>query len=138
MLRRASQLCMSAIFVSGGIDVLRNPAPRVAKAEALGVPHPEEATKANATAMIVCGTALAADVLPRTSALVLAGCLVPTTLAGHPFWQETDKTVRAGQQAHFLKNVGLFGGLLAIATRGRRSEGDRRLVGRARTELVSE
>jgi hypothetical protein len=40
--------------------------------------------------------------------------LVPTTLVGHPFWQETDPSTRRGQQTHLLKNLGLFGGLLLV------------------------
>ena len=43
---------------------------------------------------------------------MLAGSLVPTTLAGHRFWEEQDKTQRANQLIHFVKNVSMFGGLL--------------------------
>jgi uncharacterized membrane protein YphA (DoxX/SURF4 family) len=47
---------------------------------------------------------------------VLAGTLVPTTLAGHRFWEELDEDARNTQIAHFAKNLGLLGGLLLIAT----------------------
>jgi uncharacterized membrane protein YphA (DoxX/SURF4 family) len=49
--------------------------------------------------------------------MVLIGSLIPTTLAGHRFWQETDEARRSQQRIHFLKNVGLLGGLiLAVIT----------------------
>jgi uncharacterized membrane protein YphA (DoxX/SURF4 family) len=50
--------------------------------------------------------------MPRVAALVLAGSLVPTTLAGHRFWEEDDPKTRAAQQLQFLKNTSMLGGLL--------------------------
>lgn len=57
----------------------------------------------------------------RAGALVLAGSLVPTTMAGHAFWEEEDAQQRSAQQEHFLKNLGLAGGLLlaAVDTEGK-------------------
>ncbi|HEY2675200.1 MAG TPA: DoxX family protein [Rugosimonospora sp.] len=57
----------------------------------------------------------------RPAALVLACSLIPTTLAGHRFWEAEDPALRANQQAHLLKNLGLLGGLLLVAldTEGR-------------------
>jgi putative oxidoreductase len=53
--------------------------------------------------------------------LVLAGSLIPTTMAGHPFWKEQDPQQRRNQKIHFFKNVGLFGAMILLATgRGRR------------------
>jgi uncharacterized membrane protein YphA (DoxX/SURF4 family) len=70
---------------------------------------------------VVGGLALATGRLPRLSALVLAGSLVPTTVVGHPFWAESEPTVRTGQRVHFAKNLGLLGGLLlAVADTGGR------------------
>ena len=61
--------------------------------------------------------------LPRLSALAIAATLVPTTLAGHRFWEAEDDKDRAQQRIHFLKNVSMFGGLLIAAgdTAGRPS-----------------
>jgi uncharacterized membrane protein YphA (DoxX/SURF4 family) len=57
----------------------------------------------------------------RPAAAALALSLIPTTLAGHPFWTEHDPERRRAHQIHFLKNLGLFGGLLvaALDTEGR-------------------
>jgi hypothetical protein len=43
---------------------------------------------------------------------VLSASIVPTTVAGHAFWNETDPVVRKQQRTQFLKNLGLLGGLL--------------------------
>ena len=43
---------------------------------------------------------------------MLAATLVPTTLAGHRFWEESDPAAQGNQRVHFFKNVSMFGGLL--------------------------
>jgi hypothetical protein len=72
----------------------------------------------NGLVQVVGGLLLAFGKLPRLAALLLAGSLVPTTLAAHRFWEETDADQKQAQQIHFFKNVSLLGGLL-IATMDR-------------------
>jgi uncharacterized membrane protein YphA (DoxX/SURF4 family) len=64
--------------------------------------------------------ALALGIWPRLAAAVLAGTLVPTTLAGHPYWRIEDPAMRRQQRIHFFKNVGLFGGALLVLSERRR------------------
>jgi uncharacterized membrane protein YphA (DoxX/SURF4 family) len=111
------------MFVAGGVDTLRNPGPRVELVRNAGLSSPEQLVRANAAADVVGGLMLATNRLPRLSALVLAGSLVPTTYVGHPFWAEKDKAVKKQQQIHFLKNLGLLGGLMlaVLDTGGRES-----------------
>ena len=52
--------------------------------------------------------------LPKASAAVLLASLVPTTIAGHDFWNETEPDKRAAQQLQFSKNAAIIGGLLSI------------------------
>jgi uncharacterized membrane protein YphA (DoxX/SURF4 family) len=70
---------------------------------------------------IGAGLALATGRLPRLSAAVLAGSLIPTTAAGHRFWEHDDDATRTQQRLHFFKNVSLIGGLIIAAgdTEGR-------------------
>jgi uncharacterized membrane protein YphA (DoxX/SURF4 family) len=112
---------MASMFVTGGIDALRNPGPRTAKATAAGLENADQLVRINGATMLLGGLALATGKLPRLSALVLAGTLVPTTYVGHPFWMETDKVAKKQQQVHFFKNVSMLGGLLlAVADTGGR------------------
>lgn len=104
-------------FVVLGLDAAREPGGRVAVVESLGVPRAELVVRANGAAMAVGGAALAVGVLPRAAAVGLALSLVPTTLAGHPYWRESDPAKRAQQRIHFLKNAALTGALLAYACR---------------------
>ncbi|GEL17727.1 hypothetical protein PA7_15640 [Pseudonocardia asaccharolytica DSM 44247 = NBRC 16224] len=132
---------LAAIFVSGGINALRAPEGHVAAAKPVldaaspaidkivemapieQRPSDETLIKAEATIKVAAGSLLALGVLPRISAAVLAGTLIPTTLAGHRFWEIHDEAERQAQRIQFIKNVSLFGGLLIAAadTEGRPS-----------------
>jgi uncharacterized membrane protein YphA (DoxX/SURF4 family) len=120
-LRAAGRVALAAMFITGGADALFDPGPRAPKAAEIGVPlDPEVAVRANGAAMLAAGAALAVGMWPRLAAAVLAGSLVPTTLAGHPYWQVEDPAMRRQQRIHFFKNVGLFGGALLVLSERRR------------------
>ena len=120
-MRRLARPLLASMFIAGGADALRHPGPRVELVRNAGLSSPEQLVRANAAADVIAGLMLATNRLPRLSSLVLAGSLVPTTYVGHPFWTEKDKAVRKQQQVHFLKNLGLLGGLLiSVADTGGR------------------
>jgi putative oxidoreductase len=164
-IRLVARPMLASMFVLGGIDSLTRPAPKVTKAGKvtdqvptlaqkiapnLPVPtDPETLVRINGGAQVLAGLALATGRAPRLSALVLAASLVPTTYAGHPFWEEKDKAARAGQRIQFAKNISMMGGLLlaavdtegkpGLAWRARRAARDvrreaRQLAKQARTE----
>ena len=85
----------------------------------------ETLVKIDGGVKVVAGTMLALGKFPRLASTALAASLVPTTLAGHRFWEETDPEAKQMQQIHFFKNVGLLGGLLIAAadTEGKPSLG---------------
>lgn len=124
-MHRVAGLLLGGIFIAGGLDVLMKPGPRAKLAEPVveqlagavpGIPaDAETAVRLNALTHVVAGSALALGVLPRVSALVLAGSIVPTTFGGHRFWELDDAAARAQQRTHFLKNAAILGGLLLEA-----------------------
>jgi putative oxidoreductase len=124
VVRRLARPLLAAMYIDGGLDALRHPSSRVAKAEPVvhklaGPLHlpddPELLIRANGAAMVAAGGLLAVGKLPRLSALVLAATLVPTTLAGHRFWEEDDPAQKRAQRIHLLKNVSILGGTLLAA-----------------------
>jgi putative oxidoreductase len=130
VVRRIARPLLAAMFIEGGIDQFRHPAtkvdaarPVVAKvAEPLHIPNdPELVVRANGAAMAVAGTLLALGKLPRLSSLVLAATIVPTTYAGHRFWEVKDPVQKRQQRVHFVKNLSLLGGVMlaAVDTEGR-------------------
>ena len=139
LVRRIARPLLAATFIYGGIDTLRNPQPKVPAArpvvekvtgtadKQLPVQVPrdvEQWVKIDAGVKVGAGALLALGRFPRLAATALAGSVVPTTLAGHRFW-EKDGAERNAQIIHFLKNLGLLGGLLlaAVDTEGKPSVG---------------
>jgi uncharacterized membrane protein YphA (DoxX/SURF4 family) len=130
VVRRVARPLLAAMFIDGGLDQLRHPATKVSKvgpllhqyAPKLGLPDdPELLVRANGATMVGAGTLLATGRLPRLSALALAATLVPTTAAGHRFWEVKDPEQRKAQRLHLMKNLSMLGGLLiaAVDTGGR-------------------
>jgi uncharacterized membrane protein YphA (DoxX/SURF4 family) len=73
---------------------------------------PKLLVRLNAAVQLLGAAGLASGRAPRLSSSLLAVTLVPTTLAGHRFWEETDPSARANQKVHFFKNISMLGGLL--------------------------
>jgi len=136
-IRLIARPMLASMFVVGGIDAVKNPSGKASRAEkvaeqlptlvakvAPGVPvpsDPETLVRINGGVQVVAGLALATGRAPRLSALALVASLLPTTYAGHPFWEEKDKTARTGQRIQFFKNLSMMGGLLlaSVDTEGK-------------------
>ncbi|PVZ10940.1 putative membrane protein YphA (DoxX/SURF4 family) [Actinomycetospora cinnamomea] len=152
LIRRLARPMLAAIFIKGGVDTLLNPEPRVQKASPLiekaspqlpdQIPsEPSELVRIDAGVKVAAGTLLAINKFPRVASLALAASVIPTTIAGHPFWEKSDPTEKAGEQQQFLKNVAILGGLVlaAVDTEGKPSLGWRgRRAARKLAERTSE
>jgi uncharacterized membrane protein YphA (DoxX/SURF4 family) len=153
---------LASIFFVGGVNALKYTDAHAVKARKItekvvplaqrAAPVPSDAAtlvRIHAVTQIVAAAALATGRVPRISAGVLAATLVPTTLAGHAFWDESDPETRTTQRTQFVKNTSLLGGLLlagvdtegrpGLAWRARRAASDvrresRRLARDARRE----
>lgn len=132
--RRIARPMLASIFVVGGLDAFRDPASKAARAAAVTEPlrqsgfsnvDTETMVRVNGGVQFVAGTFLALGRCRRVACLLLLGSLLPTTYAGHRFWEETDRVARTQQLMNFLKNVGLMGGLIvtALDTEGQPSLG---------------
>ncbi len=132
LVRAIARPLLAATFITGGLDTLRKPAPKVPAAEKVVAPlvdsvpqlsSVEQVVKLDAAVKVVAGTLLAFGKFPRLSATALAASLIPTTLAGHRFLEESDPAKKKGQQLHFMKNAGMLGGLIlaAVDTEGQPS-----------------
>jgi putative oxidoreductase len=127
--RTVARVMLSSIFVVSGVRILIKPDPKVETArrvtdrvgpllEKVDSRIPSDArslVRAKAASDVVAGLALATGHFTRPAAALLAAGLVPTTIAGHPFWAGETPQARAEHQTHFLKNLGLLGGLLLAA-----------------------
>lgn len=125
-LNLASRPLLGLFFVSAGVDSLRDPEPRAQISKPLLDKVREQVSalpdndvllvRINAGVQVAAGAMLTLGKMPRLSALALAASLLPTTLAGHPFWEHEDPGERASHQIHLGKNVAILGGLLAVVS----------------------
>ena len=134
LLRAIPRTMLASYFVAAGIKAIRDPESLVPAAEPLVdrvVPLVKEYTpeqvsgyvpentvtlvRINGIAQVTGGLALATGKGRRPGALLLAGSLIPSTIAKHPFWTVQDPEERAQDRNHFLKNVSLLGGVLLAA-----------------------
>jgi uncharacterized membrane protein YphA (DoxX/SURF4 family) len=138
--RTVARAMLASIFVISGARIVVDPDSRVAAAKRVTDRVGPLITKVNprlptdertlvrlkAGADVVAGLMLASGKFTRPAAMVLAANLLPTTFAGHPFWT-LPQPERAQHETHFLKNLGLLGGLLLAAadTQGKPSIGYR-------------
>ncbi|MGH3495283.1 MAG: DoxX family protein [Sciscionella sp.] len=140
IMRRLARPLLAAVFVYGGIETLRNPEGRIKLAtpfldKTLGnraedlpdsIPtDPATLVRLDAAVKTGAGVALALNKFPRLAALLLIGSMVPTTLAGHAFWEHESPEDRNAHLLHFLKNASSVGGLMlaALDTEGKPSLG---------------
>lgn len=119
---------MASMFVVGGVHALKNTDAMASRARKVtdrvvplaqravpGAPIPTDPAtlvRINALTQIGAAAALATGTAPRLASAVLAASLVPTTVSGHPFWEESDPQAKSAQKVQFFKNVSMFGGLL--------------------------
>lgn len=134
LIRLIARPALSAIFVTGGLRDVRKPellAPvaepvtskisptlhKVLPAQIAGLIPTDTVglVRLNGAVHLAGGLLLAVGKAPRLAATALALSLIPTTLAGHGFWRESDDQARAGQKVHVSKNLAIFGGLLLAA-----------------------
>ncbi|HEY2277422.1 MAG TPA: DoxX family protein [Streptosporangiaceae bacterium] len=125
VLRLVARPMLASIFIAEGLDSLLHPDTRAPAAEAVVRPlaervpvvpdQVEQAVRLNGAVQLVAGSLLAIGRFPRLSAAALAASLIPTTYAGHRFWESNDKQESSQQKIHFLKNVSMLGGLLIAA-----------------------
>jgi uncharacterized membrane protein YphA (DoxX/SURF4 family) len=116
---------VASIFVIQGYETFRRPERVAPRAESVVRPlaeripavpaKTEDAVRLNGAVQMVAGLLLALGRFPRLSALALAATLVPTTAAGHRFWEAEEEADQAQQRIGFLKNLSMFGGLLITA-----------------------
>jgi putative oxidoreductase len=127
ILRRVARPLLATIFVTGGINALRQAEGHAKAAEPFlnsafakvgdvvpaQVPRdPVTLVRIDAAVKVGAGLALASGKAPRLAAGLLLGSLVPTTLATHSFWTIKEPGERQQQQVNFFKNASLAGGLL--------------------------
>jgi uncharacterized membrane protein YphA (DoxX/SURF4 family) len=127
LVRVTARPLLASIFVYGGLDAFRSPDAKAPKADSLlapvvdrvpGVQSSAQLVKLDAAVKVAGGVALGLGILPRTTAALLAGSLVATTIAGHDYWNQDEPQARAMQRLQLVKNASILGGVLLVVAGG--------------------
>ncbi len=135
LVRLAARPLLASMFLVGGVDAIRSAGKKADAAEPVTdrlaplirkvIPQlpedPATLVRINGGVQVAAALALATGHFPRVSGAVLAASLLPTTAAGHRFWEETDPQAKKVQRIQFFKNCSMLGGLLlaAVDTEGK-------------------
>ncbi|MCB0893335.1 MAG: DoxX family protein [Propionibacteriaceae bacterium] len=119
LLSLLARTAIAVPFMYMGYQAAVEPGGRVQLAKDFGIPDDlaEPAVRANGAIMVLGGAAVLTGLGSRVGALAVAGAMVPTALSAHSFWNDTDPKAKAANRIQFLKNLGMVGGLLAVAAR---------------------
>lgn len=82
-----------------------------------GLPAPKLSVLASGALLVLGGLGIVAGVFPIVSALAVAAFLVGSALLMHDFWAVPEEQ-QQDEMTHFLKNVVMASGALAIAAIG--------------------
>jgi len=155
LIRRIARPMLSAVFIGQGVETLRNPKvtleatqPTVTALQALPEPFgskvptdPATAARINAAVQVGGGLLLATGRLPRLASAALAFTVIPGSLGGHLFWNESDPELKTQKRRDLLTDLSLLGGLIIAAadTAGKPSLGwrGRRAAGRISEAVAS-
>ena len=108
-----ARILLSAIFVFGAPGTIRNFSEGVGDLRAKHFPMAPWVLGAAVSLEIAGALSLTSGFRPRLGAWGLVAFLVPVTLAYHNFWAYEGGT-QGSQLIHFLKNLAILGGLLAV------------------------
>lgn len=112
-----ARFALSLLFLVMGWGKLSDFHGAVAYMVQTGAPLPSLSALISIVVELGIGLALVAGILIEPLALLLAGYTVVTGLIGHHFWT-MDGALRYDMMIHFYKNIGIAGGLVALAVAG--------------------
>ncbi|MBU0749714.1 MAG: DoxX family protein [Gammaproteobacteria bacterium] len=113
----AARLLLAALFLPAGISKITGFAGTVGYISSVGLPMPTVAAALAVAVEVLGGLALILGFGTRFAALALAFFTLVASFFFHAFWDlPADKQMV--QQLMFFKNIGVTGGLLALAAFG--------------------
>ena len=121
----AARVLIAVLFLVSGVRKFMYMAATTGFFTKLGVPMPEIATPVIAAFELIAGALLLIGWRTRYVAWALAAFTLVATGLGHQFWT-FDAAQYGNQLNHFLKNLAIIGGLLALAAADSRAPASRR------------
>jgi putative oxidoreductase len=113
----AGRFLLSVLFLVSGFFKVAGYSQMVGFAAAKGLPLPGVSIACAAAVELLGGLAILTGFHTRVTAWLLFLYVIPTTLLFHNFWAMQGME-QQDNMIHFLKNLGIMGGLLILAANG--------------------
>jgi uncharacterized membrane protein YphA (DoxX/SURF4 family) len=138
---------VAAPYIINGLETLRDPRARAEQVgptvkpiadrlEWLPTKDPEALVRLQGAVSLGTGVLVLTGRFRRLTTLLMAAQIVPALATEHRYWTEDDPERRSSERSHLLKNAGLFGALLMVATEPRGSSRSTRLRRQAREAAI--
>jgi len=111
------RILLSAIFLFSGFGKIANWSGTADSMAQHGMPAVPLFLAGAIAFEVLGGLSLLLGLYGRLGAVLLILFLIPTTLVFHNFWA-VDAAQQQNQMIHFMKNVGIMGGLFTVAGMG--------------------
>ena len=108
------RILFAGVFLMFGINHFKKQAMMVQYAASRGVPSPKLAVIVGGLLLIAGGLGVILGIYVTLALWLLIIFLVPTTLAMHTFWKETDPQNKMKEMVNFMLNTALIGAALML------------------------
>jgi putative oxidoreductase len=108
------RLIFGGFFVYSGLHHFQEKKVLAQYAAAKNVPLPDIAVTASGAMLMLGGASILLGVKPKIGALAIAGFLAGVSPMIHDFWRTEDSQQRQNEMAHFMKNIAMLGGVMAL------------------------
>ena len=108
------RLLFGGFFLYNGINHLRQRKNLAQYAQTKKVPMAEISVIATGVALTIGGASVLLGVKPKLGSLAILGFLAGVSPVMHDFWRAEDPNQRTNDMIHFMKNMALAGGALAL------------------------
>jgi len=108
------RLIFGGFFLYNGIHHFQERKMMSQYVAAKGIPLPDAAVTATGALLVAGGTSILLGVKPKLGAMAVMAFLGGVSPLMHDFWSVDDPNQRQEQMIHFMKNIALLGGALAL------------------------
>lgn len=108
------RLIFGGFFLYNGIHHFQERKMMSQYVAAKGIPLPDAAVTATGALLVAGGTSILLGVKPKLGAMAVMAFLGGVSPLMHDFWSVDDPSQRQEQMIHFMKNIALLGGALAL------------------------
>jgi putative oxidoreductase len=109
------RLVFGGYFMFAGVNHFTKRKMGAGYAAAKNVPQPDAAVIATGALLLAGGASIVLGLKPKLGALALVTFLAVVSPVMHDFWNSQDPMQRQFEMVHFMQNLALLGGALALA-----------------------